>query len=147
MDANECTEIIRRWCEQLIASKYYSDQQTAIKMYLSRRQFSRVLRSLNRLSELKAFPFALVCVAAQLIEIQDYQDLLEEIFDTFVIRFFGYDDTQLASLKGDGDQSTLHFADGGDSGDPTLSDSSRQNNYEEVLRQCWAMFSGKALPK
>lgn len=147
LDANECTEIIRRWCEQLIASKYYSDQQTAIKMYLSRRQFSRVLRSLNRLSELKAFPFALVCVAAQLIEIQDYQDLLEEIFDTFVIRFFGYDETQLASLKGDGDQSTLHSADGGDSGDPTLSDSSRQSNYEEVLRQCWAMFSGKALPK
>lgn len=113
-------------------------------MYLSRRQFSRVLRSLNRLSELKAFPFAIVCVAAQLIDIQDYQDLLEEIFDTFVVRFFGYDEAQLANLKSD---QPISSTDGGDSIDPTLSDSSKRSDHEDVLRQCWIMFSGKMFAK
>ena len=130
----------------MIGSKYNSDQQTAIKMYLSRRQFSRVLRSLNRLSELKAFPFAVVCVAAQLIEIEDYKDLLEEIFDGFVTRFFDYDQTRLASLKVFDSNTVSVISDGGDfateqSDEPT--ENTTQSKLDATLRQCWTLFSGK----
>ena len=119
-------------------------------MYLSRRQFSRVLRSLNRLSELKAFPFALICVAAQLIEIHDYKDLLEEIFDTFVTRFFGYDEARLASLKSgvtcnQVDHTATDISDGGDTGEQQCEDGRAPlppNTHDDTLRQCWSLFSG-----
>lgn len=141
LDANECTEVIRRWCEQLISSKYYSDQQTAIKMYLSRRQFSRVLRNLDRLFDLKAFPFALICVAAQLIDIDDNQELLEQIFDAFVSRFFGLNEEQLVRLKRDNSQFVIES--GGDSVGEQFPKWLGSTEYEETLRQCWSMFQGK----
>lgn len=136
---NECTEVIRRWCELLISSKNFLDQQTAIKMYLSRRQFSRVLRSLNRLSDLKAFPFALICVASQLIDIDANRDVLEEIFDRFATRFFDYDSQLLAKLKSDIEENLL--SNEGDSGQLV----SEEANSETTLRQCWFLFTGKCV--
>lgn len=42
---------------------------------------------MNRIGDLKAFPFALMCIVAQLIDVDANRDLLEEVFDKFVHYF------------------------------------------------------------
>ncbi|OTF74578.1 hypothetical protein BLA29_001184 [Euroglyphus maynei] len=90
LDGNECTDIMRRWCDYLISSKRYYDQQTALKIYLSRRQFSRVLRALNQFGDCKSFPLAVICIGAQLIDMDANIDCMENIFRNFINYF--YDD-------------------------------------------------------
>ncbi|XP_027197476.2 WD repeat-containing protein 11-like [Dermatophagoides pteronyssinus] len=97
LDGNECTEIMRRWCDYLISSKRYYDQQTALKIYLSRRQFSRVLRALNQFGDCKSFPLAIICIGAQLIDFDANMDCMEKIFRNFVNYF--YDESMFEKMK------------------------------------------------
>lgn len=126
---------MRRWCEHLLSSKCTSDQQTAVKMYLSRRQFSRVLRTLNRLGDLKAFPFAVICIGAQLIDIEANRDILEEIFDRFVSFFFDFDAFALSNIK---NGSLSH--EGGDVCNSTI-----DKDISLSLQNCWSFFTGTNL--
>lgn len=89
---------MRRWCDYLLASHKHQDQQVVAKVYLSRRQFSRVLRCLNQLADPKALPFAVMCISSQLIDLQANHDMLVDIFDKFVTTFFG--DYALRAAKG-----------------------------------------------
>lgn len=133
MDGNECTEVMRRWCEYLIASKRFLDKQTALKIYLSRRQFSRVLRASNSLSELKSFQLAVLCIGAQLIDIDVNLDCLETIFYKMADYFFGpYDRQQWSQLL---QQPANNITNDDDNNSDAIID------YDIVLLQkCWNLF-------
>ncbi|KAH9517429.1 WD repeat-containing protein 11 [Dermatophagoides farinae] len=118
LDGNECTEIMRRWCDYLISSKRYYDQQTALKIYLSRRQFSRVLRALNQFGDCKSFPLAVICIGAQLIDMDANMDCIENIFRNFANHFFD-DESLFEKIK---DSNCLNI------------------DIDDSLKKCWALF-------
>lgn len=107
---------MRRWCDYLISSKRYYDQQTALKIYLSRRQFSRVLRALNQFGDCKSFPLAIICIGAQLIDFDANMDCMEKIFRNFVNYF--YDESMFEKMK----------------------NSNCLNIDDDDMKTCWTLF-------
>ncbi|KAF7489636.1 WD repeat-containing protein 11 [Sarcoptes scabiei] len=131
LDGNECTEIMRRWCEYLISSKRNFDKQIALKIFLSLKQFSRVLRASNQIYELKCFQLAILFIGGRLIDLEAQMDCLESIFDKLLWYFFNITDRN--SLK-----EKFNAIDLNDECD----DSSRtySKHQMKLLKDCYKLF-------
>ncbi len=71
---------MRRWAEHLISQ---NDLKTALLVFLSFKQFSKVILTLSKFDVEKAVLFASVCIKRDLINIDENQVILEEIFDNY----------------------------------------------------------------
>ena len=87
---------------------------------------------MNQIGDLKAFPFALVCIASQLIDVEANREILKEIFEKFVHYFLDDSEEIMGSIK----NKTFATSDG--DGDYSL-DLSIGN---ECLKDIWNIFNG-----